>query len=138
MTMSTKIKVDRSSLAFFSSDNNSNPVSNNSAKPGRARRKSAKPPTRKPRGGKDAAAAGQAYLPGLSRRGRPRLKNAASPAARALESRKKRLEGGARRIEFMLEPDVAAMLDALAEHFKESRVELVSRLLAKAARRVLG
>lgn len=78
----------------------------------------------------------QPFLPGLSRRGRPRLKNPVPATERATESRRKRVEAGTRRIELMLLPEVAAMLDALAEHFKESRADLVTRLLTRAAKRL--
>jgi len=82
-------------------------------------------------------AAEQPFLPGLSRRGRPRLKHAVPATARAAESRRKRVEAGTKRIEIMLTPEVAASLDALAEHFNESRAEVLGRLVARAARRVL-
>lgn len=78
----------------------------------------------------------QAYLPGLSRRGRPRSKNPVPATARAKESRRKRIETGARRIELMLAADIAASLDALSAHFKESRADVLSRLIAKAAARM--
>jgi hypothetical protein len=80
---------------------------------------------------------GQGYLPGLSRRGRPRKKNPIEPSVRAAESRKKRLATGAKRVELMLPHEVAVALDALASHFKESRVDVVSRLISKAAKRTL-
>ena len=80
---------------------------------------------------------GQAYLPGLSRRGRPRKQNSIEPTVRAAESRKKRIESGAKRIEMMLAPEVATALDALASHHKETRVEIISRLVIKAAKRIL-
>jgi hypothetical protein len=57
---------------------------------------------------------------------------------RAAKSRKKRLATGAKRIELMLPPEIAIALDALASHFKESRVDLVSRLINKAAKRTLA
>lgn len=82
------------------------------------------------------AALQQPFLPGLSRRGRPRLKNPVPATERAATSRRKRVEAGTRRIELMLLPEVAAMLDALAEHYKESRAELVARLLTRAAKRL--
>ena len=41
-----------------------------------------------------------------------------------------------RRIELMLAPDIAASLEALSLHFKESRADVVSRLVAKAAARM--
>lgn len=112
------------------------PASVNTATPPRRLAAAKKPRTA--RGAKAASAAGQAFLPGLSRRGRPRLKNPPAPSARAAASRRKRLNAGARRIELMLDAEAAAMLDALAEHLRESRVEVVSRLIARAARRILG
>ena len=42
-----------------------------------------------------AALAGQAFLPGLSRRGRPRLQTPISAVERTAEHRRKRLEAGA-------------------------------------------
>ena len=87
---------------------------------------------------KSVTVKGQAYLPGLSRRGRPRKKNALEPSARAAESRKKRQATGAKRIEMMLPSEIAIALDALASHFKESRVDVVSRLITKAAKRTLA
>jgi hypothetical protein len=95
-----------------------------------------KPP--RPSKPKSATVKGQAYLPGLSRRGRPRKKDALEPSVRAAKSRKKRLATGAKRIELMLPPEIAIALDALASHFKESRVDLVSRLINKAAKRTLA
>ena len=81
---------------------------------------------------------GQAYLPGLSHRGRPRSLNPIAPTVRAAESRRKRIESGARRIELMLAPDVAERLDKLTQHLKESKAEILSRLILKAAQRILG
>ena len=78
----------------------------------------------------------QPFLPGLSRRGRPRSKNPVPATVRATESRKRRIEAGIKRIELLLAPEIAADLDLLADHFRVSRVEIVSRLLAKAAKRV--
>jgi hypothetical protein len=81
-------------------------------------------------------AALQPFLPGLSRRGRPRVKNPVSPTVRASESRKRRIEAGTKRIELLLAPQIAADLDSLTKHFKVSRVEIVSKLVAKAAKRL--
>jgi hypothetical protein len=78
---------------------------------------------------------GQAYLPGLSRRGRPRSKNPIAPVARAMASRTKRLATGAKRIELMVDADIAEKLDALAVHFRESRTDVVCRLIRIAAKR---
>jgi hypothetical protein len=78
----------------------------------------------------------QPFLPGLSRRGRPRSKNPIPPSVRASESRKRRMDVGVKRIELLLEPTVAAELEALVGHFKVSRVEVISRLISKAAKRM--
>jgi hypothetical protein len=78
----------------------------------------------------------QPFLPGLSRRGRPRSKNPIPPSVRASESRKRRVEIGVKRIELLLEPTVAAELEALVGHFKVSRVDVISRLISKAAKRM--
>lgn len=78
----------------------------------------------------------QAFLPGLSRRGRPRKKDSLSPVARASESRKRRMSAGVKRIEVLLEPEVAAMLESLMAHHQASRVEILSRLISKAAKRL--
>jgi hypothetical protein len=78
----------------------------------------------------------QTFLPGLSRRGRPRSKNPIPATVRASQSRKRRTEAGTRRIELLLDPEVAAKLDALMNHFKLSRVEVVGRLVTQAAKRI--
>ena len=78
----------------------------------------------------------QPFLPGLSRRGRPRSKNPVPATVRATESRKRRLEAGVKRIELLLSPEIAADLDLLTDHFKVSRVDVISRLVAKAAKRI--
>ena len=79
----------------------------------------------------------QAFLPGLSRRGRPRLPNPVSAVQRTAEHRKKRIAEGARRVEMILAPDVASALDALAAHYREARSDVVAGLILKAAARVL-
>jgi uncharacterized membrane protein len=84
-----------------------------------------------------AALAGQAFLPGLSRRGRPRLQTPISAVERTAEHRRKRLEAGAKRLEMILDRDVSSALDALAEHFKEPRSEVISTLILKASSRLL-
>jgi hypothetical protein len=81
-------------------------------------------------------ASSQAYLPGLSRRGRPRLKNAKPAVVRASESRQRRVEAGAKRIELVLEAETITQLDALTAYFKISRIELINRLVKKAAKRI--
>ena len=84
-----------------------------------------------------ATLAGQAFLPGLSRRGRPRLQTPISAVERTAEHRRKRLEAGAKRLELILDRDVSTALDALAEHLNEPRSEVISTLILKAASRVL-
>lgn len=84
-----------------------------------------------------AALAGQAFLPGLSRRGRPRLQTPISAVERTAEHRRKRIEAGAKRLEMILDRDVSNALDALAEHFKEPRSEVISTLILKASARLL-
>ena len=79
----------------------------------------------------------QAFLPGLSRRGRPRLPNPVSAVQRTAEHRKKRIEEGARRVEMILAPEVAGALDALAAHYHQPRSDVVSGLILKAAARLL-
>lgn len=78
----------------------------------------------------------QPFLPGLSRRGRPRSKNPIPATVRATASRQRRMEAGTRRIELLLAPEIAADLDFLTKHFRVSRAELVSRLLAQTAKRI--
>jgi hypothetical protein len=80
--------------------------------------------------------ASQPYLPGLSRRGRPRSRNPVPATLRAAESRKRRIEAGIKRIELLLAPEIAADLDLLVDHFGDSRVEIINRLVAKAAKRL--
>lgn len=84
-----------------------------------------------------AALAGQAFLPGLSRRGRPRLQTPISAVERTAEHRRKRIEAGAKRLEMILDRDVSNALDALAEHLKEPRSEVISTLILKASARLL-
>lgn len=90
--------------------------------------------TSKPR--KPSVVSNQPYLPGLSRRGRPRLKDAKPPTVRASESRQRRLGTGAKRIELILEAETINQLDILIRHFQVTRVEIISRLIAKAAKRI--
>jgi len=98
--------------------------------------KKAQPPKAQP-APSAAALAGQAFLPGLSRRGRPRLQTPISAVERTAEHRRKRLEAGAKRLELILDREVSTALDALAEHLKEPRSEVISTLILKAATRVL-
>jgi hypothetical protein len=74
----------------------------------------------------------QAFLPGLSRRGRPRSKNPISAVARTAEHRRKRLAEGSKRVEMILAPEVARQLEALAEQYKEPRSEVIATLVIKA------
>ena len=84
-----------------------------------------------------SALPGQGFLPGLSRRGRPRLAKPISPVERTAEHRRKRLEAGAKRVEIILDKDISHALEALAEHYKEPRSDVISTLIAKAATKVL-
>jgi len=79
----------------------------------------------------------QAFLPGMSRRGRPRAKVAVAASERAANSRRRRLATGAKRVELVLDAEAVAKLDALAEHLKETRAGVVGWLLARAAARLL-
>jgi hypothetical protein len=79
----------------------------------------------------------QAFLPGMSRRGRPRAKVAVAASERATNSRRRRLATGAKRVELVLDADALGKLDALADHLKETRAGVVSWLLARAAARLL-
>jgi len=74
----------------------------------------------------------QAFLPGLSRRGRPRSKNPITAVERTAEHRRKRLAEGAKRVEMILAPEVARQLEALAEQYKEARSEVIATLVTKA------
>ncbi len=78
----------------------------------------------------------QAYLPGLSRRGRPRSKNPITAVERTAEHRRKRLAEGAKRVEMILAPEVARQLEALAEQYKEPRSEVIATLVTKAFMKV--
>ena len=80
---------------------------------------------------------GQGFLPGLSRRGRPRLPVPISPVERTAEHRRKRIEAGAKRVEIILDKNISESLDALAEHYREPRSDVISTLIAKAANKVL-
>ncbi len=100
-------------------------------------RKAAPPGQPRSAPNKGAMQAEQPSLPGLSRRGRPRLKNPVPATQRAATSRRKRVDAGARRVELMLAPEVAASLDALAEHFDESRAAVVARLVTRTGKRLL-
>ncbi|MEW6514282.1 MAG: hypothetical protein AB1443_09790 [Pseudomonadota bacterium] len=98
--------------------------------PSKPKKKAIKKPSGKP------PATLQAFLPGLSRRGRPRSKNPVPATVRATESRKRRIEAGVKRIELLVAPEIAADLDLLAEHYRVSRIEIISKLIAKTAKRL--
>ena len=74
----------------------------------------------------------QAFLPGLSRRGRPRSINPISAVERTAEHRRKRLAEGSKRVEMILAPEVARQLEALAEQYNEPRSEVIATLVTKA------
>ncbi len=93
----------------------------------------AKAPASKPK----PPMAGQPFLPGLSRRGRPRALQPISAVDRTAEHRRKRLAEGARRVEMILSPLVARGLDTLAAHYKEPRSDVVAALILKAVAKVL-
>jgi hypothetical protein len=59
------------------------------------------------------------------------------PTVRASESRRRRAEAGAKRIELVVDRATAEQLEALVEHFKISRLEVISRLVAQAAKRIV-
>jgi len=111
------------------------PVSDKSqTKPSRGRQPQSVVPGQKKRA--PAEVAKQPFLPGLSRRGRPRSKNPVPATTRASNSRKRRLAVGVKRIELFLPPEIAADLELLTQHFRVPRGEVIARLVARAARRV--
>jgi len=79
---------------------------------------------------------GQAFLPGLSRRGRPRLAKPISAVERTAEHRRKRIANGAKRVEIILNSDVSQALDRLANHHQEPRSDVIATLIRKAAARL--
>lgn len=81
---------------------------------------------------------GQGFLPGLSRRGRPRLAQSISAVERTAEHRRKRIANGSKRVEIILERDVSQALDKLAEHFQEPKSDVIATLIRKAATRLKG
>lgn len=81
---------------------------------------------------------GQGFLPGLSRRGRPRLATPISAVERTAEHRRKRIANGAKRVEIILDSDVSHALDRLAEHHQEPRSDVIATLIRKAATRLKG
>jgi hypothetical protein len=78
---------------------------------------------------------GQGFLPGLSRRGRPRLAKPISAVERTAEHRRKRIANGAKRVEIILDADVSQALDRLADHHQEPRSDVIATLIRKAAKR---
>jgi hypothetical protein len=81
---------------------------------------------------------GQGFLPGLSRRGRPRLTTPISAVERTAEHRRKRIANGAKRVEIILDSDVSKALDRLAEHHQEPKSDVIATLIRKAATRLKG
>ena len=79
---------------------------------------------------------GQGFLPGLSRRGRPRLAKPISAVERTAEHRRKRIANGAKRVEIILDADVSQALDRLAAHHQEARSDVIATLIRKAASRL--
>lgn len=81
---------------------------------------------------------GQGFLPGLSRRGRPRLAKPVSAVERTAEHRRQRIANGAKRVEIILDRDVSQALDRLAEHHQEPKSDVIAALIRKAATRLKG
>jgi hypothetical protein len=81
---------------------------------------------------------GQGFLPGLSRRGRPRLAKPVSAVERTAEHRRKRIVNGAKRVEIILDSEVSKALDRLAEHHQEPKSDVIATLIRKAATRLKG
>ena len=81
---------------------------------------------------------GQGFLPGLSRRGRPRLTKPISAVERTAEHRRKRIANGAKRVEIILDSDASEALDRLAEHHQEPKSDVIAALIRKAAARLKG
>jgi hypothetical protein len=79
---------------------------------------------------------GQGFLPGLSRRGRPRLVKPISAVERTAEHRRKRIANGAKRVEIILDSDVSTALDRLAEHHQEPKSDVIASLIRRAATRL--
>ena len=55
----------------------------------------------------------------------------------AIAAKRKRIEAGAKRVEIILDKNISEALDALAEHYREPRSDVISTLIAKAANKVL-
>ncbi len=81
---------------------------------------------------------GQGFLPGLSRRGRPRLAKPVSAVERTAEHRRKRIANGAKRVEIILDSEVSKALDRLAAHHQEPKSDVIAALIRKAATRLKG
>lgn len=126
-------------LSLFGEDDSQNPLIEATAKVDAPKRalKRVRTTQGAATSGSSGALPGQGFLPGLSRRGRPRLANPISPVERTAEHRRKRIEAGARRVEIILDKDISHALDALADHYKEPRSDVISALIAKAATKVL-
>lgn len=126
--------IDRKKQLEFAEEIYSEPDSTNPPPaPAAIRRKK----TQDPRKARERVPASlQPFLPGLSRRGRPRSQNPIPATVRATASRQRRMAAGTKRIELLLAPEIAADLDLLTRHFRVTRVELVSRLLAQTAKRI--
>lgn len=71
----------------------------------------------------------QRYLPGLSRRGRPRVPNPVPAAERAAAHRQRRLEAGDKRVEVLLPAAAITALDSLCALWGEPRAAVLARLL---------
>lgn len=99
--------------------------------------KARKEKPRKAGGGGKKAPSPQRYLPGLSRRGRPRVSNPVPAVQRALAHRQRRAEAGDKRVELLLAAEVATALEFLAERSGESRAAIVARLVLKEEARLL-
>jgi len=78
----------------------------------------------------------QAFLPGLSRRGRPRSKDPITAVERTAKHRRERLDAGAKRVEVILAPEVTRKLEALAQQQQEPKSEVISTLINKAFARM--
>lgn len=126
-------------LSLFGDEESIGPAIGTPPRPNPSKRaaKKAKSPQVSMAAGMAVALPGQGFLPGLSRRGRPRLAKPISPVERTAEHRRKRLEAGAKRVEIILDKDISQALDALADHYKEPRSDVISALIAKAATKVL-
>ena len=71
----------------------------------------------------------QRYLPGLSRRGRPRAANPVPAAERAAAHRQRRLDAGDKRVEVLLPAAAMTALESLCALWGEPRAAVLARLL---------